>query len=115
MREPEFPQSLPNGPDGQGRQEERDDEAAGLTRRNLLRWGALAGAAAPLAGLAGAAGSAAAASAPTPLSDAAIAVVEATVAEMQAAMEGGGTTARNLVDAYLERIATLDQAGPNVN
>ena len=115
MREPEFPQPLPNGPDGPGRPEERDDEAAGLTRRNLLRWSALAGAAAPLAGLAGAASSPARAAERVPLSDAAIAVEEATIAEMQAAMEGGGTTARNLVDAYLERIATLDQAGPNVN
>ena len=104
MREPEVPKPLPNDP-------------TGLTRRSLLRWSALAGAAAPLAGVAGAAGIAGAArpAGAAPLSEAALALEEATIAEMQAAMTAGGETSLRIVNAYLERIATLDQDGPNVN
>src|SRR3989454_5315799 len=39
----------------------------------------------------------------------------ATVAELQAAMTAGQVTAFSLANAYLTRIANLDQAGPKVN
>jgi len=39
---------------------------------------------------------------------------EATIAEAQAAMAAGSLTARELVERYLERIATLDHAGPEL-
>ena len=42
-------------------------------------------------------------------------VTEATVADLQAAMAAGRTTAVALVDAYRARIAAYDQAGPMLN
>ena len=42
-------------------------------------------------------------------------VVEAGVAELQAAMGAGKLTSRQLVNAYLARIRALDQAGPRIN
>ena len=39
-------------------------------------------------------------------------VVEAGVAELQAAMESGRTTSQGLVEAYLARIRAIDQQGP---
>jgi amidase len=42
-------------------------------------------------------------------------VVEATIPEMQAAMESGLTTSEDLVRQYLRRIANLDDAGPRLN
>lgn len=42
-------------------------------------------------------------------------VAEATIAEMQAAMEAGTVTSVGLVDAYLARIAAYDQRGPALN
>src|SRR5438876_1236101 len=41
-------------------------------------------------------------------------VQEASIADLQAAMAAGQMKARDLVLKYVERIATLDQAGPNV-
>jgi amidase len=40
---------------------------------------------------------------------------EATIAELQAAMESGDLSAVELVDFYIRRIETLDQSGPKVN
>lgn len=40
---------------------------------------------------------------------------ETTIAEVQQAILAGELTARQLVDAYLERIAALDSAGPRLN
>src|SRR5207249_12334896 len=40
---------------------------------------------------------------------------EFTVAQLQAEMAGGRLTAVQLAQFYLDRIAALDQAGPNVN
>ncbi|HVN15058.1 MAG TPA: amidase [Anaerolineales bacterium] len=40
---------------------------------------------------------------------------EWTISEMQARMESGELTARQLAELYIERIETLDQAGPKVN
>ncbi len=42
-------------------------------------------------------------------------VSEKTVAELQAAMQSGKTTAQQLVRLYLERIAAIDKAGPRLN
>jgi amidase len=46
--------------------------------------------------------------------DAACAVVEASVADLQALMEAGTCTSRQLTQAYLERIETLDRSGPTL-
>src|SRR6187401_3472616 len=75
-------------------------DPATLTRRSLLRWGALAGAAAPLAGLPGAR-AAGAATAP------AVALEEATIAQLQAGMTAGGLNSQTLVNLYLARITAL--------
>ena len=42
-------------------------------------------------------------------------VVEKTIPELQAAMEGGGVTSAALVDQYLARIAAYDRQGPRLN
>ena len=42
-------------------------------------------------------------------------IVEATVASVHAAFAAGSLTARQLVQAYLDRIASLDQQGPGLN
>ncbi|MCA0256075.1 MAG: amidase [Proteobacteria bacterium] len=42
-------------------------------------------------------------------------LVEATIAELRHALETGETTAEALVEAYLQRIAAYDQAGPCLN
>ena len=79
-----------------------------LSRRNFLQLGALAGGAAAVTG-------------GRPLRTARAEVpaqgdlTDATVAELQAAMTAGHVTSFSLVNAYLTRIANLDQAGPKVN
>jgi Asp-tRNA(Asn)/Glu-tRNA(Gln) amidotransferase A subunit family amidase len=50
-----------------------------------------------------------------PRSAAALAIEEATVADVQAAYVAGRLTAREVVAAYLERIAAYDQRGPYLN
>jgi len=42
-------------------------------------------------------------------------VVEATIDSIHAAMRSGGLTCTQLVQSYLDRIATYDQAGPKLN
>ena len=103
-RSPEENQSAP---------EVKDERSGEVSRRTFLRWGAIAGAGAPMAGLLDAP-AAAAQETPGPLNEPAQELVEATIAELQAAMNRGGLTARILVDMYLERIETLDQSGPKV-
>jgi amidase len=99
--------------DPQKQAPENETPAGDVSRRAFLRLGALAGAGASVAGLwsspAEAAEAAeAAAAAPTDLE-------EATIAELQAAMESGDLSAVELVDFYIRRIETLDQRGPTVN
>ncbi|HEX6899512.1 MAG TPA: amidase [Thermoanaerobaculia bacterium] len=84
-----------------------------VSRRTFLRLGALVGAGAPLAGALG--GSEAGAQTVPRLSEGAIELEEATIAEMQDRMTNGGLTSQELVNRYLERIQTLDQNGPSVN
>src|SRR2546428_1474679 len=78
-----------------------------LSRRNFLQLGALAGA----ASLTGARPVRSPRAEISPQGD----LTAATVAELQAAMTAGQVTAFSLANAYLTRIATLDQAGPKVN
>src|SRR3989442_351260 len=78
-----------------------------LSRRNFLQLGALAGA----ASLTGARPVRTARAEISPQGD----LTAATVAELQAAMTAGQVTAFSLANAYLTRIATLDQSGPKVN
>ncbi len=91
-----------------------------LSRRTFLRLGALAGASAPLAGMLGGAPEASATpsatpDAPRPMSAAAVALEEATIADLQAAMTRGGLTSLALVNMYLERIQSIDVNGPSLN
>ena len=44
-----------------------------------------------------------------------MALEEATIAELQAAMTRGGLTSLALVNMYLERIASIDEDGPCLN
>ncbi|HKI03405.1 MAG TPA: amidase [Thermoanaerobaculia bacterium] len=91
--------------------ENEKHDADELSRRTFLRLGALAGAGAPLAGMLG--GSEAGAQ--VPLTDAAVALEEATIAQLQGSMTRGGLTSLILVNMYLERIAAIDQDGPCIN
>ena len=77
-----------------------------LTRRDALKLGALAGVGASVAALG--ANQITAVSAPSDLN-------ERTIVELQALMNGGELTAVGLLDFYLKRIRSLDQAGPKVN
>src|SRR2546427_614895 len=79
-----------------------------LSRRNFLQLGALAGAAAAVTG-------ARPVRTARPEISAQGDLTAATVAELQAAMTAGQVTAFSLANAYLTRIANLDQAGPKVN
>ncbi len=80
-----------------------------LTRRDVLRMGALAGAGASLAALARPAAQAVAVAPPASPFD------EATIAQVQAAMAAGQTQSIDLVNHFLARIQSLDQNGPRVN
>ncbi len=98
---------LPSPPEAAA--EERSP--AEVTRRDLLRLGAVAGAGAPLAaGLLGAA----AAQAATPVT-APAEFEEATIAEMLEGMESGSVSAVELVNFYLARIETIDRRGAELN
>src|SRR5467141_1486922 len=77
-----------------------------LTRRDALKLGALAGVGASVAALG--ANQITAVSAPSDLN-------ERTIVELQALMNRGELTAVGLLDFYLKRIRSLDQAGPKVN
>lgn len=87
-----------------------EDERGELSRRKLLQIGALAGAAGALGGPA-----AGDELAPPAISAAAVALEEATIAELGAAIAVGNLTSLQLVNMYLERIQTLDKSGPRVN
>src|SRR6185436_12593452 len=95
--------------DPQEQAPEHEIPAGDVSRRAFLRLGAVAGAGASVAGLWGTRpGTAEAATAPTDLE-------EATIAELQAAMESGDLSSAELVDFYIARIEALDQRGPTVN
>src|SRR6185295_2014016 len=92
---------------GRGEENAKDE----LSRRTFLRLGAVAGAAAPLAGMLGAS----AATAQPPLTDAAVALEEATIVQLQDAMTKGGLSSVGLVNMYLERIAAIDEGSIGLN
>jgi amidase len=83
--------------------------ADGIDRRELLRAAALSGIAAAVGGATSRAG---VADPPVACDD--FPFAEATVAELQAGMTSGELTAQGLCEAYLERIATVDAAGPTL-
>lgn len=91
---------------------DEDERQGEVSRRSFLRWSALAGAGASVAG---AFPGAASGDDPRAVAEPARDIVEATIAQLQAAMERGGLRSQDLVNMYLERIRTLDQRGPNVN
>jgi amidase len=97
---------------------DEDERQGELSRRSFLRWSALAGAGAsmafPGASAANVADVADVAD-PIPRAEPAQEIVEATIVQLQIAMERGGLRSQDLVEMYLERIRTLDQRGPNVN
>src|SRR5215207_9242480 len=93
---------------------DEDERKGEVSRRSFLRWSALAGAGASVAGALP--GSSAADTAdPKSIAEPAREIEEATIAQLQAAMERGGLRSIDIVNMYLERIRTLDQKGPNVN
>jgi amidase len=85
-----------------------DDPSVGLTRRDVLKVGALAGAGASLAPLVAPSIASAAAAAPSDFN-------EMTVVQLQGLMGSGQLHAVELVNFYLQRIQTIDQSGPTVN
>ena len=85
--------------------------ARGMTRRQLVACGMATGVALA-AGVRGRA-----AGAPSPEASSTVPpfeLEEATIAELQAAMQSGRHTARSLVEAYLARIDSVDRAGPTL-
>jgi amidase len=99
---------------------QEDEQAPGIDRREFLRRGGLAGAALALGGAAAARAEAAAAVAAKPpqrrrATHGGFELDEATVADLQAAMQSGRHTSRSIVELYLARIAAVDKAGPAIN
>ena len=85
--------------------------ARGMTRRQLVACGMATG----VALAAGVRGRAAGAPPPEAASTVPpFELEEATIAELQAAMQSGRHTARSLVEAYLARIDSVDRAGPTL-
>lgn len=85
--------------------------ARGMTRRQLVACGMATGVALA-AGVRGRA-----AGAPSPEASSTVPpfeLEEATIAELQAAMQSGRHTARSLAEAYLARIDSVDRAGPTL-
>jgi amidase len=112
--------------------EDHDDKTGEVTRRTLMRLGALAGAAASVAGSqmwdspaahAQGAGSAANAAAPAPTAAEIQAAVSAapgefnemTLAQLQSLMSKNHLSSTELTEYYISRIEALDRRGPRVN
>jgi amidase len=106
---------MPEDRDESKRGEAEAKNSGEVSRRDFLRLGAVAGAGVPLAGLVGASEAGAAAQGLPNISEAAIQLEEATIAQMQAAMTRGGLTSLGLVNMYLERIQAIDESGPRIN
>jgi amidase len=90
-----------------------------LSRRSFLERGAMAAAAPALVKLTPFGASAAQASARDlakgEVTAAITDIVEASIADLQAAMSSGAMTSRSIVEAYLARIEALDKNGPMLN
>ncbi len=89
-------------------EEESGSDNTSLNRRGFLRLGALTGAALT-------AGASAKAGPGNGQGHGLGPLEEATIAELQDAMQNGGLTAEALVNKYVARIHSLDQSGPRVN
>lgn len=88
----------------------------GFDRRDFMRMGAAAGAAASIGTLAsGSEALARSRGAASPVPDAPSEIEEATIIDLQAAMASGRLTSQEIVKIYQRRIAALDQSGPTVN
>src|SRR5437870_137766 len=85
-----------------------DDPSVGLTRRDVLRLGALAGAGASLAPLVASSVAANATTAPSDFN-------EMTITQLQGLMGLRQARSVDLITFFLQRIRTLDQSGPMVN
>jgi len=105
----------PNHPDplDPARGEEGRDAPEGLSRRSLFKWGAVAGAGASLGPWLGS--QPARAQNLVPFLGPHEELEEATIADLQAAMESGDLSAVDLVDMYLDRIEAIDVDGPALN
>jgi amidase len=85
-----------------------------ITRRRFLQTSTALGATAAAAGAVGIGAATVGAAAPVAATDP-FPWSEATIADLQVAMESGETTARRITLDHLERIERLDWAGPRVN
>ncbi|MCU0494116.1 MAG: amidase family protein, partial [Chloroflexaceae bacterium] len=90
------------------------ENSARFSRRTFLHSGALAAAVSAVAGMVPAEASAAPAAPPVQSASIGAAVYEASISQLQAAMQARRLSARDLVQAYSARISALDQAGPTV-
>ena len=88
---------------------------ARLDRRTFLKYSAAVGAGTSAAGILGVTGPSAAAKAPEPPLVDDFAWLEATIADLQDAMESGLATAVSITRDHLARIEAMDWAGPRVN
>ena len=95
------------------RRADRSPFPADLTRRTLLRTGALAGVLGSLGPLRPRA-AAAEETPPAPSPPAPFELEEQSIAELQAGMTSGRWTARSLAEAYMARIEALDRQGPSL-
>ena len=91
----------------------REISAAGVSRRSVLKSGVAGATVAALSAARAARAFEDAAGNTAPVK--AFAFEEATIADLQARMKSGEITAESLTQAYLERIAEIDKAGPAVN
>ena len=93
--------------------ERRDESGGNIDRRSFLKYSAAAGATASVVSALGVTGASAAGASGG--SDGSFRWNEATIAELQQAMESGETTSRGLTRAYMSRIEKKDFSGPTLN
>ncbi len=77
-----------------------------MERRDFIKLGVAMGAGSAISGESMAAGS---------MSTKGVSIIEATVANLQAAMSAGKLTSKALTAQYLARIKAIDSSGPNIN
>src|SRR5918992_4774418 len=100
-------ESYPHGPPERLRQSKESGMSDRISRRSFLKASGTAGAAGALAG-AGTVANAGAAMADNDHDVPSLPFEEATIAELQAAMEAGRLSSRRLTQAYLRRIRQID-------
>ena len=88
---------------------------AQLDRRSFLKYSAVIGVGTSAASMLTGANASAALGMATPAVDASFPWIEATIADMQAAMASGEATALSITRDHLARIERMDWAGPQVN